>query len=394
MIPNLRQDFNRRFTHNKYGNLLEALARRCGEPVPFRVSETPCFIPKALLEMMVSAGEEMIRQLVASPEYMVESRRSVPEAFDVPNESAHPLFVQADFGLVRTALAGYEPRLVEIQGFPSIYAFQPILAQSYIESYDLDPQLRFLLGGLSLDEYVALLRTTIVGNHDPENVVLLEINPWQQKTSVDFFLTRELLGIEVVSIADVKKDGRRLYYRSGAKLVPISRIYNRAIVDELERTGVTPGFDYRDDLDVEWAGHPNWYFRISKFSLPYLDHPFVPKTVFLDEASIEDPENYVLKPLYSFAGLGVIVGPTMEDIQRIPKDKKREYILQERIDFAPVVETPFGGTKVEIRIMYIWLDRPRAVSTIVRTGRGKMMGVDHNRDLQWVGASAALYPEA
>ncbi len=101
---------------------------------------------------------------------------------------------------------------------------------------------------------------------------------------------------------------------------PSERIYNRAIVDELERKQVKLAFDWRDDLDVEWAGHPNWYFRISKFSIPYLQHASVPKTWFLDRLKEipADLENYALKPLYSFAGLGVIIAPKKEDIAAIP----------------------------------------------------------------------------
>lgn len=393
VIPHLRSDFNRRFTPAKYQRMLELLARRCGEPVPFRVSETPCFFEKQLLQEAATAGTEMIRQLVDDPLYRRLSDRSVPPDFKVPNESAHPLFVQVDFGLVQTGSDGYEPRLVEIQGFPSIYAFQPTLAQAYIESYELDADVRFLLGGLGRDEYIQLLRTAIVSSCDPENVVLLEIDPWRQKTRPDFFLTEALLGVRAVSVTDVEKEGRLLYYRSGKKLIRIRRIYNRVIVDELERTGVRPQFDYHDDLDVEWAGHPNWYFRISKFSLPYLQHKFVPKTWFFDQLTPDIPDNYVLKPLYSFAGLGVIVGPTHEDISRIPEGERDKYIVQERIDFAPIIETPFGKTKAEIRIMYLWHDELRAVAALVRMGRGKMMGVDHNKDMEWVGASAAFCPE-
>ena len=266
------------------------------------------------------------------------------------------------------------------------------LAEAYLENYELETSLHYLLHGISVEEYVRLLREAIVAGCDPENVILLEIDPWQQKTRPDFFLTEALIGVRTVAVTDVEKEGRRLYYRFGGKRIPIERIYNRVIVDELERTGVRPPFDYRDELDVEWAGHPNWYFRISKFSLPYLRHDFVPKTWTLDQFNADKPENYVLKPLYSFAGLGVIVGPTSDDIARIPQDVRDRYIVQELIDFAPLIETLFGATKAEIRIMYLWLDELRPVTTLVRMGRGKMMGVDHNRDMEWVGGSAALYP--
>ena len=202
-----------------------------------------------------------------------------------------------------------------------------------------------------------------------------------------------MLGVKTVDIVEIRKDGSHLYYERGGKRVPIRRIYNRAIVDELERKNVKLDFDWRDDLDVEWAGHPNWYFRISKFSIPYLKHASVPKTWFLDklEEIPPDLENYALKPLYSFAGLGVVIAPTKEDIAAIPADKRPYYILQERMNFEPVIETPFGGTKAEVRVMYIWLDELTPVMTIIRMGRGLMMGVDHNKNMEWVGASAGLY---
>jgi hypothetical protein len=208
-------------------------------------------------------------------------------------------------------------------------------------------------------------------------------------------MTERKLGISTVCITKLKRDGRKLFYERDGKQIPVERIYNRTIVDELERRGIEPPFDWRDDLDVEWAGHPNFYFRISKFSLPFLKHPSVPRSLFLDrvEDLPDDLENWVLKPLYSFAGLGVSVGPSREEIDRIPPQERANWILQERIEFMPVIETPHGFTKAEIRLMYIWLDKPVPVNTIIRMGRGKMMGVDHNKNMEWVGGSATLYPE-
>jgi hypothetical protein len=202
-----------------------------------------------------------------------------------------------------------------------------------------------------------------------------------------------MLGVRTVDIEAIKKEGSHLYYERNGGRVPIRRIYNRAIVDELQRKGVKLGFDWRDDIDVEWAGHPNWYFRISKFSIPYLRHESVPKTWFLDRVDRvpDDLQNYALKPLYSFAGLGVLISPRKEDIAAIPAEKRGEYILQERLNFEPVIETPFGGTKAEIRVMYVWQEKLQAVLTIIRMGRGLMMGVDHNKNMEWVGASAGLF---
>jgi len=392
MIPFYRQDFNSRFSPEKYGRFRREMTSRCGMEVPFALCETPCFFPNALVERMGEDGKALIRQLVENPEYRTRSEASIPAKFRVPNESPHPMFIQVDFGLVRDSAGELQPKLVELQAFPSLYAYQPVLAQAYIDVFSLDAKLRYFLSGLDSAAYRQLLQDAIVAGHDPANVVLMEVHPEEQKTRPDFLLTEKLLGIRTVCITKIRKQERRLFYEEAGKQVPIERIYNRTIVDELERKGVALPFDFRDELDVEWAGHPNWYFRMSKYSIPYLKHPSVPRTWFLDQLTEvpTDLENFVLKPLYSFAGLGVVIAPSRKDIDAIPATKRSAYILQERLNFTPVVETPHGATKVELRLMYVWLDKLVPALTIVRMGRGLMMGVDQNKNMAWVGSSAAL----
>ena len=371
MIPELRRQFNERYAPERYRRFLQMLDEGSGTHVKFRNCETPCFFPRSLMKRMERDGRELIQQLM-TPEYLKRSDATIPAEYQVPNQDARPLFIQVDFGLTESL----EPKLVEIQAFPSLYAYQPFLQRTYRDAYELN---------LELDpSFESEFRRAVLGNHDPDNVALLEIDPQHQKTLPDFLLTEKQLGIKTVDISKVEKRGNKLFHDG----IPIERIYNRVIVDELQRKQIHPPFDYRDDLQVEWAGHPNWYFRISKFSLPFLKHPSVPCTRFLSEGVPADLENWVLKPLYSFAGLGVVIGPTPADIVHIANPD--EYILQERVDFASLIETPFGPTKAEIRMMYIWLDQLHSVATIIRMGRGKMMGVDHNRDLEWVGASAAF----
>ena len=392
MILSYRHEFNSNFTPEKYQLMRREITARCGMEVPFALCETPCFFPRPLVESMGEDGKALIRQLVENSEYRARSEASIPANFRAPNESPHPMFIQVDFGLVRDSAGELQPKLVELQAFPSLYAYQPVLAQAYIDVFELDPKLRYFLSGLDSASYRQLLQDAIVAGHDPANVVLMEVHPEEQKTRPDFLLTEKLLGIRTVCITKIRKEGRRLFYEEGGKQIPIKRIYNRTIVDELERKGVALPFDFRDELDVEWAGHPNWYFRISKYSIPYLKHPSVPRTWFLDQLKEvpADLENFVLKPLYSFAGLGVVIAPSQKEIEAIPAAKRSEYILQERLNFTPVVETPHGATKVELRIMYVWLQELVPVLTIVRMGRGLMMGVDHNKNMKWVGSSAAL----
>src|ERR1700733_4342963 len=400
MLQPFRDRFNAGFTEEKYDELLYRLNHITRTSVEFRVAETPCFFPQSLLDELAEAGAALTRQLLDDPNYIEASNQTIPLQFRVPNENPQPNFMTVDFGLVRNPDGSLSPRLVEMQAFPSVFGYQDVLVGQYLEVYKLNRSLQTHLGGLNSETYWELLREVIVGDHDPENVVLAEIDQAKQKTRSGFLVYEESLVIPIVDIATLRKHGNRLFYQHGCRALPIHRIYNRAIVDELERKHIQLSFDYRDDLDVEWAGHPNWYFRISKFSLPYLRHPSVPKAVFLDdwfanrlvEGLPEEREKLLLKPLYSFAGKGIQFAPTDAELNAIPVADRHLYLLQERVAFEPVIETPHGPTQAEIRIMYLWPDggRLQPAIALVRLGRGLMMGVDHNRDQEWVGGSAAL----
>ena len=394
MIPALREEFNRNFTPEKYRNFLSALDAASGTHIGFRVSETPCFVPYSLISQMAQYGRELVSQLVDNPEYREISDVTIPPEYNVPNEAPLPTFVQVDFGVVRGASGALEPKLVELQAFPSLYGYQPTAAHQYMETYGLSRDLGIYLSGCDREAYWRLMRQLIVGQHDAENVILMEIDPDNQKTLPDFLITQRELGIAIVDILKLIKRRSKLFYKKDGSEIEVRRIYNRCIVDELERKNIKLPFDFRDELDVEWAGHPNWYFRISKFSIPYLKHPSVPKTWFLDQlpAFPADHENYLLKPLYSFAGAGIKFAPTPSDIESIPEEQRHNYILQERLQFEPVIETPHGPTQMEIRMMYVWPEGGSLTPLLplVRMGRGIMMGVDHNKNLEWVGGSAAL----
>ncbi|HEY0794676.1 MAG TPA: hypothetical protein VGD64_02735 [Acidisarcina sp.] len=407
MIPALRSEFNKRFDPASYRRLLAVLDARSGTHVSFRVAETPCFFTAGLLNNLASIGQELTSTLLQDPAYLSASDAAVPAAYYAAGESSHPNFMTADFGLIRQADGTLSPRLVELQAFPSVFAYQLALSEAYRTCYNLDPTLNSFLGGHTEETFWKLLSRVILGKHPPENVVLTEIKPHLQKTLPDFNLTAEKLGIRVMDIRDlvpVKQAGGlpKFHYAAGNRLVPIHRIYNRAIVDELIRDRIQLPFDYRQEFAVEWAGHPNWYFRISKFSIPYLHHPAVPRAIFLDDWFAGDArdllpadrEMLILKPLFSFAGQGIKFAPSDADLDSIPIEHRREYLLQERVRFEPVIDTPFGLTQAEIRILYAWPEdgEMEPVISLIRLGRGMMMGVDHNRDQQWVGGSASFSP--
>jgi hypothetical protein len=391
MIPSRRSAFNASFTPERYRGFLELLDREAGVHVDFRVCESPVFISAELERKLYDAALEIL-DLTMQPGYREISERSFPPGTKAPNENAHPEFVQVDFGITRDADCNLDFRLIELQGFPSLYGFQELLGRKAIEYYDLDG-LRHLAPGLTAESYSAMLRRLLFREHDPEQVVLVEVDPLHQKTLCDFRVTKQMTGIDTVDITHIEKDGRALYRRDDAgRRIPIRRIYNRAIIDEIEQKKIPVPFSFTDELDVEWACHPNWFYRISKFSIPYLAHPKVPRTRFLADwdAIPADLENFVLKPLYSFAGSGVIVSPTRDEVDRVPADQRDKWLLQEKVEYAPAMLTPSGGSKVELRVMILWDDAPVPVMLLTRTGRGRMMGVDFNKNLDWVGATCCL----
>jgi hypothetical protein len=419
LIPELRARFNQQFSPDRYARFLEILYDRCRMKVEFRIAETPIFVKKRLLEEMAAAGTQLAKGLIANAKYMESARQAIPAEYRVPGDEGHPNFLTADFAMVRNEMGKLVPKLVEIQAFPSVYGYQAVLSCAYREAFDLDPSLGRYLCGMDESSYWKLLTRTVLGRLDPENVVLTEIDPLNQKTRPDFEVTSRKLGIAVVDITTLEAVGDRLHYRNATgKLVPIHRIYNRAIVDELIARNIRLPFNLTRQWNVEWAGHPNWYFLISKYSIPWLTREagkasVVPPAMFLDEflegngrerlraAGVEVADaagpktaysNLLLKPLFSFAGKGIQFDPTQAELEAIPRERRRDYLLQQRMSFVPNIDTPCGMTQAEIRILYLWPDDGilTAVLPLVRLGRGKMMGVDHNRNQEWVGASAAF----
>lgn len=407
VIPALRHAFNAGFQPDACRHLRRNLDAITRTRVGLRIAETPIFLPKDLLDKMARTGAELAQTLLANQQYITAAANAIPEAWRAADQTSHPHFLIADFGLVSAAGGALQPTLVELQAFPSLYAFQFVLAETYRSVYNLDPSLRFFLGDHTEASFWKKFEQTILRGHSPENVVLLEIDPEHQKTLPDFRVTADRLGIRILDITQVVPEDRpgkltRLCYRNGKRLVPIHRIYNRAIAEEVARRKIQLPFDYRESFDVEWAGHPNWYFLISKFALPWLSHPAVPPAVFLDQwfAGIgrdrlpADREQWILKPLFSYGGQGIRFAPSDDELKSIPPASRAHYLLQQRVDFARVIETPCGPTQPEVRILYLWPDGGslEPVLSLVRLGRSRMMGIDHNQNQEWVGISTAFFP--
>lgn len=392
MISKYRENFNNRFSEERYKDFLNILESRFGN-IPFRVAETPIFIPESLMCKLVEAGEEIIK-LIQQQDFKPLTNAAIPAQWNVPGENKHPHFLTFDFGICKDESGELVPKLIEMQGFPSLYGFQALLGKTYKEAYGLGENLSPFLNGFDEESYLTLLREVILGDCEPYEVALMDIDAPEQKTAIDFLVTQQYLKIKILSLTDIFKEGKSLYYSEDGRKIKLKRIYNRLIFDEMtEKMELfKQSFDPREELDIEWITHPNWFYRISKYTMPFLKSKFVPETYFLNELRSIPPdlENYVLKPLFSFAGMGVVIDVGPADLQSI-KDPEN-WILQKKVVYEPVVKAPDGGVKAEIRLMYLWADgkSPQLCINLARLSRGKMIGVRYNKDFDWVGGTIGL----
>jgi len=391
MIPELRKKFNSEFTQKKYEVFLNDINTSLKYPTDFRISETPLFLSDELKNKLLKACDELCKQ-VTSNEFKLKMNDAVPPHLHIPGENDHPEFFVFDFAICEDeSTREFYPKLIELQGFPTLYGYQYFLERKIRKHFDIPENFTPYFNNITPEKYVSLLKEVIVADADPANVILLEIEPEKQKTRIDFAATEKLIGVSEVCISDLIKRGKNLFYKKNGKEIPVERIYNRVIFDELSRTEKNFNFDLQEELNVTWVPHPNWFYKISKYSLPVLKGEYVPKCFYLRDLSSypADLENYVLKPLFSFAGLGVKIDVTKQMLDEI-KDPEN-YILQEKVEYTPLIETPDEFAKVEIRMMFFWKDKPILVNNLVRQSKGKMMGVDFNKNKTWVGGSAALH---
>jgi hypothetical protein len=397
MVPALRQAFNSSFTKAKYEAFLADLQSKHPGAIEFRVAETPVFANKNFKQKLIDACESIV-DVITDPRFKELTKNAIPAEEAVPNENDHPHMIAFDFGICVGEDGEPEPQLIEMQGFPTLFGFQVYYPAIFRKHFHVPENYSQYLGGYDRESYLKELKEVIVGDTPVENVILLEIKPHEQKTRIDFYCTQDYLGIQPVCITELVQEGKKLYYLLDGKKTEVKRIYNRVIFDDLkaQRDSLGQFVDITQDLDVQWIPHPNWFYRISKFTLPFIRHPYVPPTFFLNEIKQlpGDLENYVLKPLFSFAGQGVLIDVTREDVEKI--DNPSNWILQRKVQYADIIETPDIPAKAEIRMMYMWKDeweRPRPAINLARLSKGKMIGVRFNKDKEWVGGSVCFFEQ-
>jgi hypothetical protein len=395
MISEIREKYNSSFSKKKYQYFLTDLDKTFGYTIPFRVAESPVFISKEFKHKLGDASNEIINFLIRD-DFKKLTEKSIPNNLFVPGETDHTLFLTLDFAVTKDENENLQPQLIEMQGFPSLFGWQDFLTSKFKEHFycpsGFDSHFE-----LNQEQYQSKLRNILLNDHDPENVILLEIDPMKQNTAIDFIITEKISGVTPVHIGDIKRVGRRLFYQKNGKTIPIQRIYNRVIFDELvKRIDLKLDFNLIEDVDVEWAGHPNWFFRISKYTMPLIKSQYVPECKFLNEFKFwpNDLDKFVLKPLFSFSGSGVIFHVKKSDLDSIPEMERGNYLLQRKIQYEPVIQSPDGKVKTEIRLLFFWENnqpRPTPVINLARLSRGEMIGVKFNKDKTWVGGSVCFF---
>jgi hypothetical protein len=399
MIVSQRKKYNNAFTKEKYAHYMSDLQHIFPGQLDFRVAETPLFISKDFEKKMLDACESII-DVIKTPQYKKDADAAIPPGLNVPGENEFPHCIAFDFGICSNEKNELEPQLIEMQGFPSLFCWQVFLPDTHAQHFEWPEGFSPYLNGYNRESYIQLLKNIIIGDTPPQAVVLLEILPREQKTRVDFYATQQLLGIETVCISELETENRQLYYTRNGKRQQIKKIYNRVIFDDLSQQSEAireKGKIFQQELEVEWIPHPNWFFRLSKYTLPFIRHAYVPETKFLSSLTSlpNDLENYVVKPLFSFAGQGVIIDVTEKEVQAI-KDKEN-WIIQKKVQYAAAIETPGEMAKAEIRLFYFWepgKERPVAANNLCRLSKGKMVGVRYNMDKDWVGGSFCLFEQS
>lgn len=396
MVPALREKFNSSFTQKRYNDFLQDLNSLHPGDIEFRVAETPIFVDKQFTKKILSACESIV-DVITRPDFPPLTAHAVPPGLNVPGENDHSQFIAFDFGICENAAGELEPQLIEMQGFPTLFAYQVWDDEVTRAHFDIPDNYDSYLNGFTKATYLQLLRDIIIADCNPENVILLEVLPHRQKTRIDFYCTQDYLHIPVVCITELIKEGRKLFYLRNGNKIEVKRIYNRVIFDDLQQQ--EPAIQEKgkilfEELDAQWVPHPNWFYRISKYTLPFIKHPYVPETQFLSDVKKlpADLENYVLKPLFSFAGQGVVIDVKKEDIESVIDPQN--WILQRKVKYAEVIKTPDDPAKAEIRIFYFWKDgdaRPVATNNLARMSKGKMIGVRYNKDREWVGGSLVFF---
>lgn len=401
MIPAIRTAFNEQFTEAKYQQYLAILNEPFKDPIPFRISETPVFIDRVFKTQLMDVGD-YICQFITAPSFPSKTTDAIPKGLHIPNEAALPECIVIDFAIAEGQDGKTVPQLIELQGFPSLFAFELLQAQALEKVYHLPKNFSPFLNGYSQETYLDFFKSMVLGDQN-KHTILLEIKPNEQKTRPDLMLTEAWLNVPIVCLSQIYLKNKSLFYQKNGTEFKIERIYNRVVYDELMQQA--PIFIQQFKLleqaeNIDWVNHPNHFFRISKFILPLLRHASIPEAYLLADwknnqnATALNLDEYICKPLFSFGGQGVMLDPTIDTINAITDPEN--WMLQKKVTYAAAIETPSGPSKAEIRLFYFWdkqIGRYVATNNLTRISKGPMIGVSYNNTATWIGGSISYFEQ-
>lgn len=401
MIPAIRTAFNEQFTEDKYQQYLAILNEPFKDPIPFRIAETPVFIDRVFKAQLMDVGD-YICQFITAPSFPSKTTDAIPKGLHIPNDAALPECIVIDFAIAEGQDGKTVPQLIELQGFPSLFAFELLQAQALEKVYHLPKNFSPFLNGYSQETYLDFFKSMVLGDQN-KHTILLEIKPNEQKTRPDLMLTEAWLNVPIVCLSQIYLKDKSLFYQKNGTEFKIERIYNRVVYDELMQQA--PIFIQQFKLleqaeNIDWVNHPNHFFRISKFILPILRHASIPDAYLLADwknnqiATALNLDEYICKPLFSFGGQGVMLDPTIDTINTIIDPEN--WMLQKKVTYAAAIETPSGPSKAEIRLFYFWdkqIGRYVATNNLTRISKGPMIGVSYNNTATWIGGSISYFEQ-
>jgi hypothetical protein len=401
MIPAIRTAFNAQFTTEKYQQYLSILNAPFQDSIPFRIAETPVFIDQNFKAQLLDAGD-FICDFITDPTFLAKTTDAIPNGMNISGEDALPECIVIDFAIAEGIGGTIQPQLIELQGFPSLFAFELLQAQALALAYDMPKGFSPFLNGYNETSYLEFLKTMVLGDQG-QHTILLEIKPYEQKTRHDLLLTEAWFNVPIVCLSEIYIKDKKLYYQKNDTEFKIERIYNRVVYDELmqQAPNFLAQFKLLEQAEaISWVNHPHHFFRISKYILPLLSHAAIPEAHLLSDWKNNqatdklDLANYICKPLFSFGGRGVMLEPTIASLTAI--NDPENWVLQKKVSYAATIETPSGPSKAEIRLFYFWdskLNRYVATNNLTRISKGTMIGVSYNDTATWIGGSISYFEQ-
>jgi len=296
----------------------------------FKATSSEVFLfPKELKSELIEAATGITNQLFSS-RVLTLAESNITDNSNILDFRSYKNLPEPYFMTIDLAYApggGTNFKLIEAQAFLSI---SHMFFEHYSKLLDLNRDVF-----LNFEAYQHFLRK-IQNNHS----ILLEDCPWEQKTAIDFHLLQKQASIEVLNFRGIL----------GSHALKEKLIYNRLIFADLTAQEFANAKISLSGLpNARWLHHPDWYYFVSKSSLPYITSPWAAQSFLVADKPLNfEPKSnaWVLKPLFDYGCSGVNLNPSRTDIENV--DAPKEWLLQQKIELKHLPGTELFG---EIRVV-------------------------------------------